>query len=171
MRVGLDPSTGLFTISRLADTTIETRADDVFYRVVPGLTFEVCQSGKLTPEVERAFVEAILWLVNEHHVSAITGDCGFMMYFQKLARRNCDLPVFMSALAQVCAARIEPPPLLIVPALVTDCMCACVTVCRLKLPSITCAYQRHELIAIFTANAKSLEPMEDLLHEESGTGM
>ena len=110
-------------LARIPPHPLRSIADDVFYRVVPGLTFEMCQNGTLTPEVERGFVEAIRWLVSEHHVSAITGDCGFMMYFQKLARRNCELPVFMSALAQ--------------------------------LPSITCAYQRHELIAIFTANAKS----------------
>jgi len=72
---------------------------DVFYRVVPGLTFEMCQSGKLTREVEKEFCEAIDWLVGKG-VSGITGDCGFMMYFQALARQNTSIPVFMSALAQ-----------------------------------------------------------------------
>jgi len=75
-------------------------AYDVFYRVVPGLTFGICQSGKLTPAVEKEFVEAVAWLVGKG-VSGITGDCGFMMYFQQLARRNTTIPVFMSSLAQL----------------------------------------------------------------------
>eukprot|EP00928_Gymnodinium_smaydae_P020126 TRINITY_DN1777_c0_g1_i1.p1 TRINITY_DN1777_c0_g1~~TRINITY_DN1777_c0_g1_i1.p1 ORF type:complete len:583 (-),score=133.97 TRINITY_DN1777_c0_g1_i1:108-1763(-) len=73
---------------------------DVYYRVVPGLTFKMCQSGKLTPEVEREFKEAIDWM-EAKGVSGITGDCGFMMYFQTLARRNTSKPVFMSSLAQL----------------------------------------------------------------------
>ena len=45
-----------------------------------------------------------------------TGDCGFMMFFQQLARSVCELPCFMSPLAQ--------------------------------LPSITCAFNEGEQIAI-----------------------
>merc|ERR1719456_1431352 len=96
---------------------------DVFYRVVPGLTFSMCQSGKLTPRVEKEFCDGIDWLVAKG-VSGITGDCGFMMYFQQLARRSCSIPVFMSSLAQT--------------------------------PAVTCAFNQHELIAIFTANGKTL---------------
>lgn len=73
---------------------------DVFYRVVPGFTFEVCQSGKMSPGVEREFIEAVKWLVAKG-VSGITGDCGFMMYFQALARQHATVPVFMSSLAQL----------------------------------------------------------------------
>merc|ERR1719487_1294719 len=73
---------------------------DVFYRVVPGLTFTMCQSGKLTPRVEKEFCDGIDWLVAKG-VSGITGDCGFMMYMQQLARRNTTIPVFMSSLAQL----------------------------------------------------------------------
>jgi hypothetical protein len=73
---------------------------DVFYRVVPGLTFEVCQSGKMTKGVESEFIEAVQWM-DGRGVSGITGDCGFMMYFQTLARKNTHRPVFMSALAQL----------------------------------------------------------------------
>merc|ERR1719487_2402634 len=73
---------------------------DVFYRVVPGLTFSMCQSGRLTGDVEKEFCEAIDFLVGKG-VSGITGDCGFMMYFQKLARMNTSIPVFMSSLAQL----------------------------------------------------------------------
>lgn len=53
---------------------------DVHYRVVPGLTFEMCQSGKMTEDVEQEYVLAIKWLVKKG-VDGITGDCGFMMYF------------------------------------------------------------------------------------------
>lgn len=73
---------------------------DVFYRVVPGLTFAMCQSGKMTPDVEAEFIEAVEWLCSRG-VSGITGDCGFMMYFQQLARQHTKKPVFMSSLAQL----------------------------------------------------------------------
>ena len=73
---------------------------DVFYRVVPGLTFEMCQAGKMTPEVESEFVEKIKEL-EALGVSGITGDCGFMMWFQALARQHTHKPVFMSALAHL----------------------------------------------------------------------
>lgn len=72
----------------------------VIYRVVPGFTFEMCKAGKLTDDVHEEFLEAIEWL-EDMNVSAITGDCGFMMYFQKLAREHSSTPVFMSSLAQL----------------------------------------------------------------------
>ena len=74
---------------------------DVFYKVVPGLTFEMCQSGTLTEEVEENFKNSIHWLVDEKKVSGITGDCGFMMYYQSLAREITHIPVFMSSLCQL----------------------------------------------------------------------
>ena len=74
---------------------------DVFYRVVPGFTFAMCQAGKLSPEVEQEFLKAINWLTDVKKVSAITGDCGFMMFYQELARSVTHKPVFMSALAQL----------------------------------------------------------------------
>lgn len=54
---------------------------DVIYRVVPGLTFEMAQAGKVTETVERRFAEAIKYLEGKG-VNGITGDCGFMMAFQ-----------------------------------------------------------------------------------------
>lgn len=60
----------------------DSYAYDVFYRAIPGLTFAMCQSGKLTPEVEKEFIEGIEWLDKVKGVSGITGDCGFMMYNQ-----------------------------------------------------------------------------------------
>lgn len=73
----------------------------VVYRAVPGLTFEVCQSGMLTPEIEFEFVKAIKWLDQKKGVSVITSDCGFFMWFQKLARKHTTKPVVMSSLAMV----------------------------------------------------------------------
>jgi hypothetical protein len=73
---------------------------DVYYRVVPGLTFDMCQSGKMTPQVQKEFEDAIDYLIGKG-VSGITGDCGFMMYFQRLARHHTTKPVFMSSLAQL----------------------------------------------------------------------
>lgn len=73
---------------------------DVYYRVVPGLTFDMCQSGKMHGHVQREFEDAIDYLVGKG-VSGITGDCGFMMYFQRLARQRTTVPVFMSSLAQL----------------------------------------------------------------------
>lgn len=71
---------------------------EVHYHMVKGLTFEMCQAGKLTPEVETAFLQGIKDL-EAKGVSVITGDCGFMMWLQELARRNTKLPVIMSSLA------------------------------------------------------------------------
>eukprot|EP00931_Biecheleriopsis_adriatica_P073322 TRINITY_DN4762_c0_g1_i2.p1 TRINITY_DN4762_c0_g1~~TRINITY_DN4762_c0_g1_i2.p1 ORF type:complete len:392 (-),score=62.47 TRINITY_DN4762_c0_g1_i2:155-1183(-) len=73
---------------------------DVFYRVVPGFTFKMCQSGKMTPAVEEEFKEALKYLIAQG-VGGITGDCGFMMYWQKLARSYTKIPIFMSSLAQL----------------------------------------------------------------------
>ena len=74
---------------------------DVYYKVVPGLTFEMCQKGELTKEVEKRFKQSIKWLVKEKSVNGITGDCGFMMNFQGLARKITKIPIFMSSLCQL----------------------------------------------------------------------
>lgn len=34
----------------------------VVYRVIPGLTFAMCQSGEMTPEIEERFMNAVKWL-------------------------------------------------------------------------------------------------------------
>ena len=54
----------------------------------------------MTVEVENEFVDAVKWL-DSQAVSAITGDCGFMMHFQDLATTNSKVPVFMSTLIQL----------------------------------------------------------------------
>ena len=73
---------------------------DVYYRVVPGLTFEMCQSGELTEEVRENLITAVMWL-NDKKVSGITGDCGFMIHIQNIVRAHTTKPVFMSALLQL----------------------------------------------------------------------
>ncbi|XP_044182280.1 uncharacterized protein [Acropora muricata] len=74
---------------------------DVYYKVVPGLTFEMCQKGKMTDDVEKRFKQSIKWLVKEKKVNGITGDCGFMMNFQSIARQITKIPIFMSSLCQL----------------------------------------------------------------------
>ena len=74
---------------------------DVYYKVVPGLTFDMCQDGHMPPEVKKRFEESIKWLEEEKKVNGITGDCGFMMNFQSIARNVSKLPMFMSSLCQL----------------------------------------------------------------------
>lgn len=73
---------------------------EVVYRVVPGLTFEMCQKNTLTPAVMEQYKDAIRWLEAEK-VSGITGDCGFMMWLQPLVRTLTTLPVFKSPICQL----------------------------------------------------------------------
>jgi hypothetical protein len=46
----------------------------------------MCQGGVMTRRVQREFNKAIEYLVKEKKVSGISGDCGFMMFFQEYAR-------------------------------------------------------------------------------------
>lgn len=72
---------------------------DVIYRVVPGLTLEMAKSGRMTPMVSEEFKKAIMWLESQG-ASGITGNSGFMIAFQHLARQVADCPVFMSSMIQ-----------------------------------------------------------------------
>lgn len=72
---------------------------DVVYRVVPGLTFEMAQRGAMTSAVCKEFKKAIKWLESKG-ASGITGDCGFMMAFQNIAREVASVPVFLSSMVQ-----------------------------------------------------------------------
>jgi len=78
--------------------SLHSHSCHVYYKVVPGFTFEMCQSGKLSPGVEERFKQSIIWLVEEKKVDAITSSCGFMMYFQDIAREVSSVPVFLSSL-------------------------------------------------------------------------
>jgi hypothetical protein len=60
----------------------------------------MAQKGKMSAEVEERYKEAIHYLEAEG-VSGITGDCGFMFFFQPLARTLTKLPVYKSSLCQL----------------------------------------------------------------------
>lgn len=70
------------------------------YRKIPGLTFEVCQSGDITEGVKHNCIEAVRFL-NSKGVKGITGDCGFMINIEPLVRKQTDKPVFLSSLDQL----------------------------------------------------------------------
>merc|ERR1719356_1366247 len=53
----------------------------------------------MTYQVQKRFEGAIKWL-EQKGCSCITGDCGFMMAFQPLARDVATVPVFMSSMVQ-----------------------------------------------------------------------
>jgi len=72
---------------------------EVIFRMVPGLTFEMAQAGQMTHKVEREFNKAVQDL-EQQGVCGITGDCGFMMAFQTLAREAATVPVFLSSMVQ-----------------------------------------------------------------------
>jgi len=72
---------------------------DIIFRCVPGLTFEMAQAGKMTYTVQKEFEAAIKYLESKG-VCGITGDCGFMMAFQPIARDIAKVPVFLSAMVQ-----------------------------------------------------------------------
>merc|ERR1719247_43099 len=72
---------------------------DCLFRVVPGLTFEMAQAGVMTTPVLKEFKLAVKWLESKGAVG-ITGDCGFMMAFQPIARQVASIPVFMSSMVQ-----------------------------------------------------------------------
>ena len=73
---------------------------EVCYRVIPGLTFGMCQTGNLTEEVKAQCIDAVKYL-EDQNVCGITGDCGFMVNIQELVKENTHLPVFLSCLIQL----------------------------------------------------------------------
>jgi len=126
----------------------------VMYRIVPGLTFETCQNwnrigdddtcygldGKTayTKQEIKNNVHKVLNDLVADGCNAITGDCGFMMWFQASLRSQhlVNVPVMLSSL--------------------------------LQLPGISgCFGPLHEVL-ILTANSVTLEPMHELLSKECG---
>lgn len=73
---------------------------DVKYRVIPELTFEMCQTGKLSENVIQNCIAAVKYL-DSQNVSAITGDCGFMINIQDIILQYTEKPVFLSSLVQI----------------------------------------------------------------------
>ena len=113
---------------------------DVYYRAVPGLTFSMCQAGKLEGEVRNRFIECIEWLINEKKVCTITGDCGFMAHYQRIAQteanKSAPVHIAMSALTQI--------------------------------PAILAGLAPFEHIMIMTANGDNLLAMEKTFVREFG---
>lgn len=72
----------------------------VAYRTVKGLTFEACQEGRRTEELDNNFKEAVQWLIDQG-CDAITGDCGFMYWYQDDVRLVTNRPMMLSALCQL----------------------------------------------------------------------
>lgn len=70
----------------------------VRFKIVEGLTFDSIK--KKDPTVIESVIKAGKELVKEG-VRAITGDCGFMVLYQKQLANMLDVPVFMSSLLQV----------------------------------------------------------------------
>lgn len=108
---------------------------DVIYRVIPGLTFEMCQSGLITHKVLENIIEAVKFL-DSKNVSGITGDCGFMINIQQVVTQHTSKPVFLTSLVQ--------------------------------LPTIINTFSKDEVIAVFTANSDTLDPIKRHLKRMCG---
>ena len=67
---------------------------------VKGLTFERAQRGDYDDTLRAAFLEAIAELKKAGPLVGISGNCGFMMWYQARVRELTSTPVFMSALMQ-----------------------------------------------------------------------
>merc|ERR1719162_2656224 len=59
----------------------------------------MAQAGRMTYDVEKEFRLAVKWL-EANGACGITGDCGFMMAFQPIAREVATVPCFMSSMVQ-----------------------------------------------------------------------
>ena len=108
---------------------------DVIYRVIPGLTFEMCQSGLITHKVLENIIDAVKFL-DSKNVSGITGDCGFMINIQQVVTQHTSKPVFLTSLVQ--------------------------------LPTIINTFSKDEVIAVFTANSDTLDPIKTHLKRMCG---
>ena len=67
---------------------------------IKGLTFEKAQAGYWDEELTSLLNDGLHYLVNKG-VCGITGDCGFMMYYQKRIADLSPVPVMMSSLMQL----------------------------------------------------------------------
>jgi hypothetical protein len=68
--------------------------------IVKGLTFERAQSGYWDSELEATVVDGLRYL-RSRGVCGITGDCGFMMYYQQRIAALSHVPVVLSSLMQL----------------------------------------------------------------------
>ena len=79
---------------------------------VRGLSFEAAKAGTLTPGLEAAFRDAVdeLQTGGGGDLVGISGNCGFMMFYQELVRGLAGVPVFMSPLLQAPLVAGALPP-------------------------------------------------------------
>lgn len=79
---------------------------------VRGLTFDAAKQGALTPGLEAAFRDAVdeLQTGGGGDLVGISGNCGFMMFYQELVRSLAGVPVFMSPLLQAPLVAGALPP-------------------------------------------------------------
>ena len=79
---------------------------------VRGLSFEAAKAGTLTPGLEAAFRDAVdeLQTGGGGDLVGISGNCGFMMFYQELVRSLAGVPVFMSPLLQAPLVAGALPP-------------------------------------------------------------
>eukprot|EP00435_Cladocopium_sp_Y103_P048651 s2477_g14.t1 len=77
--------------------------------VVQGLTFEEAQRGSKDPVILEN-LKRVVEKMEAEECFGITGNCGFMHFYQEFVRDYATVPVFMSALVQVptMAAALEP---------------------------------------------------------------
>ena len=77
-----------------------------------GLSFAAAKQGALTPGLEAAFRDAVdeLQTGGGGDLVGISGNCGFMMFYQELVRGLAGVPVFMSPLLQAPLVAGALPP-------------------------------------------------------------
>ena len=117
----------------------DTFGYSVFYKVVPGLTFDMVQEGAMPEDVQNRFTESVNWLIDEKNVNAITGDCGFMVRYQNIAKaalKGQPVGIVMSSL--------------------------------LQLKSIKGTLGPVDEVMIMTANGPALEAMEPIYEKQYG---
>lgn len=79
----------------------------VRYEVVPGLTTDRVLRGDMA--CLTALVESVEKLERDG-IQAVTGDCGFMAYFQRHVMTHVRIPVFLSSLIQLAFLDLIVPP-------------------------------------------------------------
>jgi len=117
-------------------------AYDVFYRAVPGLKFEMCQHA--VPKTGTPLPDDVM----KGFVEAIK----YLDQEKNVSGITADCGFFFNLQHE--ARKHTKKPVFM------SSLCAA--------PTVAAAYDKDELIAIFTANSTSLEPMRELIKEECG---
>jgi len=120
----------------------ESYGYDVFYRAVPGLKFEMCQHA--VPKTGTPLPDDVM----KGFVEAIK----YLDQEKNVSGITADCGFFFNLQHE--ARKHTKKPVF----MSSLCMA----------PTVAAAYAKDELIAIFTANSTSLEPMRDLIKEECG---